>query len=190
MLAGSPARFYLGLTGLAILSWGAVNLLSSDELRRKLVPPHSSDYFSTAYSKLEMNELGHPKNRLIADKMVHFSDDLSTEMTKPVMTLYNEDGLPPWVINSETGLLSGDKSDLFLQGKVRINRAATSDQSEVIINTLDLQVKPDDSYAQTAQWAELIMSPHYTEGVGMEVYFENKIRLNLHAKVRSRFYEK
>ena len=187
----SPYRFYIFLTiGALLTAWLADYFLSSSPLFRAPLPAHSADYFSSGYSKLEMNPLGQPKNKLVADKMVHFSDDLSTEMTKPVMTLYNEDKLPPWIIHSQAGLLSGDKNDLFLQGKVNINRAKTSEQSAIIINTTDLHVKPDDSYAKTTQWAELIMSPHYTEGVGMEVYFAEKIRLKLHTKVRSRFYEK
>ena len=105
------------------------------------------------------------------------------------MFFYNEK-TPPWVIKSETGILSGDGKDLLLNGKVTIDRAKAEGVSQLTINTSMLKVKPETSYAETNEWAELISPPNKTTGTGMKLTFAQPIHLQLLANVKGKYETK
>ena len=159
-------KIYPCLAVIALISWWLVKLTGVDELYHGQVPTHSRDYFSKGYTKWEMNELGTIKNKLLADEMIHYSDDGTTHIVNPIMFFHNEK-TPPWIIKSETGILSGDGKDLLLNGKVVIDRAKATGVTQLTINTSVLKVKPETSYAETNEWAELISPPNKTTGTGM-----------------------
>lgn len=180
---------YLYLFIIAVMSWWLVKLTGVDELGRIAVPAHSPDYFSKGYTKWEMSEQGRPKSKLLADDMVHYSDDGTTHLGNPLMFFYNEK-IPPWVIKSETGILSGDGKDLLLKGKVTVDRAAAEGVKELKIFTSDLKVKPETSYAETDAWAELINLPSWTTGMGMKLIFAEPIHIELLSNVKGSYETK
>ena len=180
---------YLYLIVIALMSWWLVKLTGSDEFNRIAVPAHSPDYFSNGYMKWEMNESGRPKSKLLADEMIHYSDDRTTQMVKPLMFFYN-DKTPPWIIKSETGILSADGKDLLLNGKVLVDRAAGAGVRELKIYTFNLKVKPETSYAETDAWAELISLPNWTTGIGMKLVFAEPIHLELLSHVKGNYEAK
>lgn len=180
---------YLYLLVIAIMSWRLIKLTGLDELNRIAVPAHSPDYFSKGYSKWEMSELGRPKNKLLADGMIHYNDDGATHLERPVMFFYN-DQTPPWVIKSDTGILSADGKDLLLNGKVYVDRAAGKGARELKIYSFNLKVKPETSYAETDEWAELISLPNWTTGIGMKLVFAQPIHLELLSHVKGNYETK
>ena len=121
--------------------------------------------------------------------MIHYSDDGTTHMVNPIMFFHNEK-TPPWVIKSETGILSGDGKDLLLNGKVTIDRAKAEGVTQLTINTSMLKVKPETSYAETNEWAELISPPNKTTGTGMKLTFAEPIHLQLLANVKGKYETK
>lgn len=155
----------------------------------KVSPQHSIDYFSRGYTKFEMDENGRPKSKLVADALEHYVDTGETYLDNPVMTFYNAQ-TAPWVIKSQTGLLSADGEDLFLNGKVLVTRAGTAHARQVIINTSNARVKPALSYAESDEWSEVHFPPDVTKGTGMELYFVEPIRLKLLSNVRGVYGEK
>ena len=182
-------KIYLYLAVVALISWWLVKLTGVDELYHGQVPAHSPDYFSKGYTKWEMNELGTLKSKLLSDEMIHYSDDGTTHLVNPLMFFYNEK-TPPWVIKSETGILSGDGKDLLLNGKVTIDRAKAEGVTQLTINTSVLKVKPETSYAETNEWAELISPPNKTTGTGMKLTFAQPIHLQLLANVKGKYETK
>lgn len=179
---------YLILTVLAIVTWLMVELAGQRETVHQEVPQHSASLFSNGYTKIEIDEQGQTKSELFADKMTHFSDDNTIEMDKPVMTFFSE-GLPTWKIRSETGLLSSDRENLFLNGKVFIVRKKEDENRKFKVNTSNLRVRPEENYAETDDWAELITPTDWVSGTGMKVFFKDPVYLELLSNVRSR-YEK
>ncbi len=176
-------KVYLWLAIIALSSWWLVNLSDMEEIFLGPTPAHSPDYFSKGYTKWEMNEFGRLKNKLLADEVIHYSDDETTHLINPVMFFHNEK-TPPWIIKSETGTLSGDGKDLLLKGKVTIDREKASGAAQLTINTSMLKVKPETSYAETDEWAELISPPNKTTGMGMKLTFAEPIHLQLLANVK------
>ena len=182
-------KIYLYLAIIALMSGWLVKLTGLDEIYHEQVPAHSPDYFSEGYTKWEMNELGTLKNKLLSDEMVHYSDDGATHMVNPIMFFHNEK-TPPWVIKSETGILSGDGKNLLLNGKVAIDREKAEGVTQLTINTSVLKVNPETSYAETDEWAELISPPNKTTGTGMKLTFAPPIHLQLLANVKGKYETK
>lgn len=187
----SPARkySYAFLITTALVSAWLLKEVGQGDGERGLSLAHSPDYFSVGYTKLEMNEAGMQKNKLLTDKMTHYSDDGTTHTIKPVMFFYNEK-TPPWVIQSEIGVLSADGKELSLNGKVVIERAKTSTTRPLKINTANLKVKPETRYAETRERAELISPPNVTTGTGMKLVFMSPIQLELLADVQGNYEKK
>lgn len=185
----SEYKHYLYIVIIAAASWLLIKLTGMDEAERAAVPAHSADYFSKAYSKWEMDERGKLSSKLLADKMVHYSDDGTTHLDNPVMFFYNEQ-TPPWIIKSETGLRSADGKNILLNGKVTVDRAGAEGVRQLKINTTNVRVKPEISYAETDAWAELISPPNVTTGTGMKLTFREPIHLELLANVRGKYETK
>ncbi|MCX7068275.1 MAG: LPS export ABC transporter periplasmic protein LptC [Methylococcales bacterium] len=179
-------KFYLAITAVAIMSGLLVDLLDNDDNQQGTVIAHSADYFSTTYTKFEMNEFGKLTKKLVADHVIHYSDDGTSHSVNPVMYFYN-DKTPPWVINAQAGVLSGDGKDLLLNGKSVVHRAKSEKSRELIINTSNLRVKPETSYAETDEWAELLSPPNVTTGIGMKLVFVAPIHLELLANVKGKY---
>lgn len=178
--------FFLIVISLALVSWWLVKLTGSDEIERHVVPKHSVDYYSIDYVKLEMDVQGKPKSKILAEMLEHYSDDGKTHLQKPVMTFFNA-RTPPWIIHAETGILTADRKNVLLNGKVIVDRAAKKGVRHLTINTSNARVQPDISYAETDEWAELISPPHVTTGIGMELYFSEPLHLKLLSNVKGKY---
>lgn len=174
---------YLLLLLFAAFTWWLVERSEPDEMRLA-VPPHSADYFSTGYRKIEMNLQGKPENRLDAEKMTHYSDDDTTVLERSVMTFYKTDALA-WLIKSETGLRSPDGKLLYLNGKVVIEQFEADGEQKLRVNTSNVRVKPAKKYAETDEWGEIITSSDWVSGTGMQIFFAEPVRLRLLSNVRS-----
>lgn len=176
---------------LAVASWGLVELFRFeypvDDSSRN-APRHSADYFSQGYLRKDLNEYGRLKSELSARTILHYSDDGTTHIDKPQLSLYNTDSaIPPWIIKAEKGILSADGETLLLQGQVFIDRAKATGVRQMNIKTSHLRVQPKISYAESAEWAELVSPPHRTEGKGIQMTFKKPIAIKLLSSVKSRY---
>lgn len=185
----NEVKVYLWVAIIALSSWWLVKLSYLEDISLAPVSAHSPDYFSKGYTKWEMDDAGRLKNKLLANEVVHYGDDQTTHLSFPVMFFHNEK-TPPWVIKSEVGTLSGDGKDLLLSGKVSIAREKASGSAQLTINTSMLRVKPETSYAETDEWAELISPPNKTTGTGMKLTFAEPIHLQLLANVKGIYESK
>lgn len=182
-------KIYLYPGGVALLSWLLVKLTGFELIAPGAVPPHSPDFFSAGYTKQEMDTSGRLKNKLIADKMTHYSDDGTTHLENPLMYFYNE-AAPPWMVRSERGVMSADGKNLILNGKVSVVRDEAEGVKPVTINTSNVRVKPETSYAETGEWAELISAANRTTGTGMKLFFAEPVRVELLANVKGQYETK
>ena len=150
---------------------------------------HITDRFAVSYSKIMLDEFGQPKNKLYADFAVHYSDSAETELTKPQLIVKKGD-LPPWIIRSSSGIITDDGQLLLMQGQVNIDRAGAENVREVNIETSNLRIEPKRSYAETDEWAELITGLDTISGVGMKLFYQEPLYIELLANVKgSHVYE-
>ncbi len=175
-------RLYSIIVVAALASWGLVRLNEERDVAIKIAE-NSPDFFSSGYYKKQMDSEGLPKNELLADKMQHYKADGATHLDNPLMTLFNPDGKPPWVIKADNGIMAADGDNLQLIGKNFIHREASKNASALTINTSELRVKLNSNYAETEEWADIISPPNNTSGTGMQVTFVSPIHLKLLSKV-------
>ncbi|CAG1021341.1 hypothetical protein DOJK_00915 [Patescibacteria group bacterium] len=179
-----PSKFHITVATITLVSWGLATLIMDDG-QRSSKKAQGAEYFSKGYTKWQMDEQGQLKNKLIAEKVTHYDDD-TTHTVKPIMFFYN-DRTAPWVVRSETGVLAADGNHLLLQGKALITRNKDENAKEAIINTSNLRVTIDTSYAETDEWAELQSSPNITSGTGMKMVFVEPIHIELLANVKGKY---
>jgi len=184
-------KLYIYVATIALLSWFLLRMTGMIDTQYNQAPAHSPDYFSKGYIKWEMDEFGALKNKVLADEIIHYSDDGTTHMKNPVMTFINANAkMPPWVVKSETGILSSDGKDLSLKGQVVIDRTKAEGVSPLRINTRELNVKPEKNYAETVEWAELINDLNITTGIGMNLSYIDPVRIQLLANVKGTYEKK
>ncbi len=174
--------FYGYVVALAIVSSLLAKWLINEETEHREAVPHSADFFSVSYQKWQMNEHGDLGSHLTANKMAHYSDDGTTELENPLMFFYNAPN-PAWQIQAQSGKLENGGEILWLNGKVEIERQASSQGRELIIHTANLQVLPKTSFAQTSEFTELKSGNNITTGTGMKATFSAPVHLELLSKV-------
>ena len=177
---------YTALFLLTLGSWWLLDQQKEQEVVAVQLEEHAADYFSEGYKKVEMDTMGNPVNILTAKRLTHFKDDGTTELTQCEITFFNPDG-SSWTIQADRGVLLADGNDLSLNGVVHITRPQMKDVRPIRVNTSDLKVKLDRSYAETDQWAEIITPPDRTEGIGLQMIYSKPITLELLTTVKGRY---
>ncbi|MBT7575976.1 MAG: LPS export ABC transporter periplasmic protein LptC [Methylococcales bacterium] len=177
---------YSVLLFITLSSWWLLEQQQSEEVVPIKLEGHSADYFSEGYKKVEMDGMGNPVSILEAKTLTHFKDDQTTELAQCKITFFNSDG-SSWIIQADAAVLWANGNDLFLNGVVHINRAPVEGVRPVQINTSDLRVKLDQSYAETDNWAEIITPPDRTEGTGLQMIYSKPIQVELIHAVKGRY---
>ncbi len=165
--------------------WAVKNEPDQDIYQDQAKVGRSAAHFAVDYSKVTMNGSGLPESHLFADFAEHFSDNNETELTRPVLTV-NKDNLPPWIIRSKTGLVADDGRSILMSGPVYIDRAGAKNVREVKIKTSNLHIQPKKNYAETDEWAELVSGLDTISGVGMKLFYQDPLYIELLADVKGK----
>lgn len=188
-----------GLIGLALFTWWLAELLAPLPDVAKPVVEHSVDYYALKFLRTEMNEDGSPKTRLSAAAMHHYADDNTSELSRPLLLLYNKAAAssrdlsgslkdaPPWVVRSDVGNISGDGDTIFLGGKVLLTRDAYDKSNALEVVSKDVTVHMDENYLLTEAYTEIFNHPQYTSGTGMRTDFAEGMQTTLLSEVRGRY---
>ncbi|AFT67677.1 MAG: lipopolysaccharide export system protein LptC [Cycloclasticus pugetii] len=148
-------------------------------------PGHKIDYFLKHFEALSMTLSGEPKQRIKAEYMQHFVDDDSTELTRPIMTMYSSDK-PDLHINSETGYLSSDGELVLLNGAVNIRREALKNIAPLEIDTHNLRIQLPNDFAETDEFVKIKSGTNAIEGMGLRAHFREPINIKILEQVRGR----
>ena len=144
---------------------------------------HDPDFIVNNFSAMTLNELGTPRFIVAAQKMVHYPDDSTTILEAPRLTSLSP-GSPTLYASATSGSISGKGDEIFLRDDVKITRAASATQSEMVITTTYLHVLPELDLADTDQPVTLADANNRIKAVGMHI--NNKTRvINLLAQVNS-----
>ena len=170
----------------AVASWWWLQVSTPEQENALVVEKHSANYYSLGYQKQEMDAFGLLNSEVKAAKMMHYGDDGSIHLEQPEIRFFDKK-LPPWVIKADSGVLTSNGKELWLNGLVLVSRSAAEGSRAITIKTSDLRVQPETSYAETVQWAELSSPPDVTSGIGLQLYFSDPIRITLLNKVRGKY---
>jgi len=152
-----------------------------------LTTKHTVDFYMESYDATVMNDEGKPSHRIISPKLVHYSDDDTSELDSPYMTIYREQG-NPWQITSKRGWVAAKNEHILLSGDVVLNRKKSPVNEAMVMKTERLRIRPDDEYAETDTKVTMDAEKQHTVAHGMRAYMA-KGQIQLLDKVRTR-YEK
>jgi lipopolysaccharide export system protein LptC len=176
----------LSTLALALGTWWLRQGTVEDRRGRTPLPPHTPDYWVEQLDTWETDPAGHPRRRLIAERLEHFPDDQSTLLDRPQLLLL-EPGRPPWRLRAERGWVSPDGDLVLLQGEVHIDREAADDTLPIHLVTRDLRVQPEDEYAETEQAVRATSGPHRLDSTGLQAWLRPPVRIKLLANVRGHY---
>ena len=144
---------------------------------------HEPDFFMEEFTSLIMDARGVPHRKLTAERLDHFPDTDTNELTKPHLELYN-DGEAPWHVVSERGWVSPDREEILLQGRVFVWQDSQTGQRVIDIVTRDVRVTLDDQYAETEEPALIRTPDSETHGLGLPAFLDQG-RFELLSQVRT-----
>jgi lipopolysaccharide export system protein LptC len=188
MTASTRLFALLVLLALALASWlwsGRDSVSPVDPLARTSERP--LDYRIAGLDVTRMTPAGQPAHRLQAAQLEHFSDDDTSLLNAPRLTVYGEDGTPPWRIDAERARLSADGTTLDLLGAVDIKRAGNEQQRAMHIVTSNLRVVPGADYAETEEAVRVTSESDLIDAVGMQAWFGPSSRIKFLSQVRGRY---
>jgi lipopolysaccharide export system protein LptC len=92
-----------------------------------------------------------------------------------------------WSFNMpDTARMSSDGEEVLLTGNVRLTRAPTANQSELVLLTTSLLVTPNKGFARTADPVVIQNATSHTDAVGLEFDYNTR-QLTLLRDVRTTF---
>lgn len=136
------------------------------------VEAHQPDAFATDAELSSYTAAGTLQYRLWAERMQHYPDDDSTELTRPRSELYREQG-PPWQVKANHGWLSGGGEEVRLKGDVEIKRAASATNKPTEAYTDTLNLWPERDYAETDDKITYITTDLRVDAVGMRARLDS-----------------
>jgi len=141
------------------------------------------DYYIRGLDVTRMTEAGVPAHRLRTPQLRHFTDDETSELEQPHLTVYQADA-PPWEVDSETAWVSPDGTLILLQGDVLITREGDADDRPMRIVTSNLRVQPEQDYAETDEQVRVISETDWVDSIGMQAWMRPPSRLKFLSQVK------
>ena len=146
---------------------------------------HDPDFIAEDFGITKMSAKGKPEYSLSAERMVHYPDDQTTDITAPRMEQRHDDDAPI-VIRADRGRISRNGDEANFYGNVVVVREASRGRAELRVHTEYLQIVPDRDIARTDKAVTITEGRSRLAGVGMEI--NNKTRqFVLLSKVRGTF---
>ncbi|HTJ97079.1 MAG TPA: LPS export ABC transporter periplasmic protein LptC [Rhodocyclaceae bacterium] len=134
---------------------------------------HDPDYIVEHFTVKRFGLQGELQNTLRADRMVHFPDDDSTDVTNPDMTYHT--GRPTHITAEQASVDSGGKTIILNKNVKVVHANAKGPATEIRSSTLT--VLPDDEIARTAAPVTITQGTSIVHGRGMEA--NNKTQISV-----------
>jgi lipopolysaccharide export system protein LptC len=124
------------------------------------------DAFMEDIVALILNKQGTPALKVVAPKMVHYSNDDATEIQNPIVTIYHHSP-NPWKIHSDFAKTVQGISQILFWSHVVIHHLQDQENPTTTMQTTALTVFPDKQVAETDQPVTILQPDSTVEAVGM-----------------------
>ncbi|HEY5603780.1 MAG TPA: LPS export ABC transporter periplasmic protein LptC [Gammaproteobacteria bacterium] len=162
------AIFLMALLTGAAISWWALSL-SEPDLDAFTASKEGPDYFMDNFITSKLNKAGKPMHRLSAERLTHYPQQKHSDVIKPLVTFFKEDG-SIWTATANRGKVMGDGKEVYMIEDVTIVGPGTP-ETQLSINTQDLHIVPDKNYAETKSTVVLQQDQNTVTSTGMKAYF-------------------
>lgn len=130
---------------------------------------HDADYIVEQFSVRRFDINGELQNTVTAEKMLHYPDDNTTEVSLPHVSYHKA---PPTDIFARAALISHDGKQIDLIDDVRVIRQTGNNEAS-LMETSKLSVFPDEERAQTQEPVVFTQGKSVIKGSGIDI--DNKI---------------
>ena len=141
------------------------------------------DHYVTGFDVVRMSQSGQPAHRLRAASLRRYTDDDTTAIEGPRLTVFQDDA-PPWEIDAKQAWVSADGSLVLLEGEVRIEREGSGTSRPMRIHTRDLRVQPLQDYAETDEKVRVDSDGDWLEAAGMQAWLRPPSRIKFLSQVK------
>ncbi len=162
--------FFVVLLIAAYSNW-LLTTFRPDKLTGPRPVRHDPDYFIEGVTATVMQLGGQPRYRLRARRIEHYPDDHSLALTEPRDDYFRPD-LPAWHLRAERGRIYDRGEQVFLDGAVSMKRPADRKRPAAELETRDLELLPQQEYAETAARARLRLGRNTLAGTGMQLFLK------------------
>jgi lipopolysaccharide export system protein LptC len=145
------------------------------------------DYIVDGLFASRMDADGRLTHTLRAQKMTHYPEEDLTVLVEPRLVSYAQ-GEAPVTITSREARMSPNGENVYFEREVRVVRAPTADESELVVLTNYLHVIPDEKIAQTDQPVTIRDANLLVNASGLELNSETRV-LKLHGRVKGTLVE-
>src|SRR5690606_23711729 len=109
---------------------------------------------------------GVPRSRVEGDRLVHYPDDDSSDVTR--FRGYTEsDGNPPTQVSADEARMDQDGARITLNGNARFQRQASAERPALTITSPHMILYPDTEIAHTDAPATIVHGNSRIQGRGM-----------------------
>ncbi|MCW2257743.1 lipopolysaccharide export system protein LptC [Providencia alcalifaciens] len=138
----------LSLIALGLIGWNLAGYdtdTQTDQLEDNSQPNYQTDDSVT----FVYNLVGDLAYKLVSEKIDNYTVEKVTWFTKPVLTTYNEAGIPTWTVRSKKAKLTNDRV-LYLYDTVEVDSLSPDSQIQristqsAVINLVTQDVSSDD----------------------------------------------
>lgn len=138
----------LSLIALGLIGWNLAGYdtdVKTDRLEDNSQPNYQTDDSIT----FVYNLFGDLAYKLVSEKIDNYTAEKVTWFTKPVLTTYNEAGIPTWTVRSQKAKLTNDRV-LYLYDTVEVDSLSPDSQIQristqsAVINLVTQDVSSDD----------------------------------------------
>jgi len=181
-----PRRLLIPAAIVAFIAIGAwIQLLLTSATPEIPLDEQHPDYIVTSARITEMSETGTPERILEASILRHYSTRDLSEAENPVLELRPADSTH-WHVEADSAQVTRHGDEILLEGGVQIDTLEDPARDPMHIRTRDLRVLQKEAYAETAQPTVIESTHHRIEGIGMQAWLEEPVRVKLLTQVRGR----
>ena len=144
--AGFPLAILCSLSALTLWLRSAAELPEERPVDKRR---HDPDTIIEQFTVTTLDARGTPLHHLTADRLVHYPDDDSSEMTNPRLR-YTPAGQPVITLIALRGKMLGGTDEVRLYDDVRVERKGTAKDPGWLATMPDITAYPPKSTARTA----------------------------------------
>lgn len=180
--AGFPLAVIIALTALTAWLKHAAELPDERPIDKRR---HDPDTIIEQFTASSLDPQGRPLHRLSADRLVHYGDDDSSELTRPRVQ-YTPHGEAIITISSQRGLMRDGKDEITLFDEVRVARESTPSQPGWLATMAEITAYPPLGTAHTDHPIVFTQGTATLNGTGFSLD-QNARTASLNQAVRGNF---
>ncbi|MYN12974.1 LPS export ABC transporter periplasmic protein LptC [Pusillimonas sp. TS35] len=162
------------LLGLVLGTWWAADYaqraVPMDPPRRIT---HEPDSWASNFVMVRTDPAGIANNRLEGERMLHFPDDGSYQVTA-ARAVGQKPGSPVTIGTSDTATMDQDGARIIMKGNARLHRVPDADNPPLDVTSEQLTLLPDENIIETSLPALVVHGKSTMHGKGMR--YDNNTR--------------